>query len=217
METLIGSVPDSWHTRTLADCCDIQPGPSGTTLKPADHIIGGIPVVNARDVGPNGINLSPGVSVTFETAERLERYRLRRDDIVVVRVGATNRYATVTKDQDGWLLGGSCIRIRAQSDVSPAFLACYLNHPAILDWLADHTQRGVLSTLNARTIGTLPIAIPPAEIQRGVVEVARIIDTKIAAHRSVIQATQRLRELLLPRLLAGDPVAPDPGPCDQLT
>lgn len=198
--------------RRLDECCHVQPGPSGTTLKSSEYVIGGVPVVNAGDVGTEGVSLGPRVSVSAETAERLRRYRLHPGDIVLVRIGVTTRHAMVTEQQDGWLLGGSGIRVRVVRDVSPEYLAYYLTHPAVQEWLAEHTQRGVLPTLSQRTVGALPLVLPPAAVQRGVVDAARVIDAKIRAHQDVIRATRTLRELLLPRLLAGDPVPPDPGP-----
>jgi restriction endonuclease S subunit len=174
-------------------------------------MIGGVPVVNAADVGPDGIvSPSPGVRVSPEIAKRLPRYRLEPGDIVLVRIGVTTRRAMATEPQGGWLLSGSCIRVRAVRDVSPEYLACYLAHPAAQEWLAEHTKRGVLPTLSGRTVGALPLVLPPAAVQQRVVEVARIMDAKIHAHENVIRTTQALRELLLPRLLAGDPAPPGP-------
>ncbi|WP_319462633.1 restriction endonuclease subunit S [Micromonospora sp. RTP1Z1] len=208
MDTLIGPVPDDWQIRRLDECCDVQPGPSGTTLRSTAYVIGGVPVVKAGDIGPEGI--SPSVSLDEETAKRLwPRYELCPGDIVLVRIGITTRHAMVTERQKRWLLGGSCIRIRVTRDISAEYLACYLTHPAVQEWLAEHTQRGVLPTLNGRKVREMPLVLPPAAVQRGVAEVARAIDTKIRAHKDVIQATRTLRELLIPQMLAGDPVLPE--------
>ncbi|MFG1890419.1 restriction endonuclease subunit S [Micromonospora sp. NPDC049051] len=205
MDTLIGPVPDDWQMRRLDECCDVQPGPSGTTLRSSAYMIGGVPVVKAGDISLEGIH--PSVSVDEETARRLRpRYELRPGDIVLVRIGITTRHAMVTDRQNSWLLGGSCIRIRAKQNISAEYIGCYLTHPAVQEWLAEHTQRGVLPTLNGRKIRTMPLVLPPAAVQLSITEVARAIDTKIRAHKDVIQATQALRGLLIPQMLAGNPV-----------
>ncbi|WP_028182792.1 restriction endonuclease subunit S [Salinispora arenicola] len=205
MDTLIGPVPDDWQTRQLGECCDVQPGPSGTTLNSSAHVIGGVPVVKAGDIGPEGILSS--VSVDEATAKRLRpRYELCSGDVVFVRIGRTTQHATVSERQEGWILGGSCIRIRAKQDICTEYIACYLTHPAVQEWLAEHTQRGVLPTLNGRKIRAMPLVLPPEAVQLSITEVARAIDTKIRAHKDVIQATQALRGLLIPQMLAGDPV-----------
>jgi restriction endonuclease S subunit len=206
---MIGTVPADWRVVRLDECCEVRPGPSGGILDTSHHVIGGVPVVTAGDVGSAGIVVAPRVSVTADTAERLHRHRLRPGDIVLVRIGVTTRHAMVSSLQDGWLLGGSCIRFRAVDGVLPGYLACYLAHPAVQEWLAEHTHGTVLPTVTKRTVATLPLVLPPIAVQAGLVEVARIFDEKIRAHENVIQTTRALRDLLLPRLLAGDPALPD--------
>jgi len=95
VDTLIGTVPDDWRVQRLDECCDVQPGPSGSLLRSTNYVTGGIPVVKAGDVGLDGLNLGPVSSVNVETAERLVRYRLCVGDIVLVRIGVTTRHAMV--------------------------------------------------------------------------------------------------------------------------
>ncbi|MEV4536269.1 restriction endonuclease subunit S [Asanoa sp. NPDC049518] len=198
--------------RRLDDCCELQTGPSGSVLTRSDHLIGGIPVVKAGDVGPDGIALNPRASVGATTAERLQKYRLESGDIVFVRIGRTTRHAVATDAHRGWVLGSSCIRVRALREVLPAYLSCYLTHPAVQEWLVGNTNSGVLPTRNTGNVGSLPLVLPPVAVQEGVVQVARLIDAKISAHKNVIEATHTLRDLLIPRLLAGNPMPPgSPG------
>ncbi|MEV4539807.1 restriction endonuclease subunit S [Asanoa sp. NPDC049518] len=214
MDTLIGEVPDAWSARRLEDCCEVQSGPSGSVLTRSENVTGGVPVVKAGDVGPDGIALDPSASIGPATAERLRKYRLESGDIVLVRIGQTSRHALATDEHRGWLLGSSCIRVRVLRDVLPAYLSCYLTHPAVKEWLAGNTNRGVLPTVNTSKIGSLPLVLPPLAVQESVVEVAKLIDAKIRAHRKVVEATGMLRDLLLPRLIAGVPMALTPS-CDD--
>lgn len=203
MDTLIGVVPDDWRVHRLDECCDVQTGPSGTTLKSSDHTMQGVPLVKASDIEPDGISANPSASVSVATAQRLPRkYRLHPGDIVLVRIGTKTRHATVTERHDGWLLGGSCIRLRANRPTSPEYLTCYLTHPAVQEWLAEHTHRGVLATLTATTVRALPLVLPPAAVQQRVIAMFEIFNAKIRAHQEVIRITQTLQGLLLPRLLA---------------
>lgn len=206
MDTLIGTVPDDWRTRRLEECCSVQPGPSGTTLDTSAQVVdGGIPVVTAREVDPEGLNANPQVSVKAEIAHRLHRYRLEAGDVVLVRVGSKPRHATVSERQAGWLLGNSCLRLRAETMLSGAYLACYLTHPSVQHWLTQRTVTGPISSLNRRTVGALPLVLPPLAVQHEIVGFAQAFGAKIRAHQDVIVATRNLRELLLPRILEGDP------------
>ncbi|MFI5906995.1 restriction endonuclease subunit S [Dactylosporangium sp. NPDC051541] len=203
MDSLIGQLPDGWQVRTVKACCQVISGPSGTTLSRSAHVSNGIPVLNATDIGPHGI-IRPEFTVSEATAQRLARYELARADVVFVRVGLTTRHATVADDQAGWLLGGSCVRIRVVQGLLPGYLPCYLSHPAVREWVADHTRPGVKPSVNNAIIGALPLVIPPVAVQQDILEVASAIDTKIRAHEDVIRGARELRELLLPRLIAGE-------------
>jgi type I restriction enzyme, S subunit len=211
VDTLIGSVPDDWRVCVLGDCCDIRPGPSGSVLKTSDYVLDGIPVVRAENVGDD-IVPDATRTVSAETVGRLERYRLRPGDVLLVRIGVTTRFATASLEHDGWVLGGSCLLLRVLSNVSPegglapGYLACYLAQPAVQGWLADQTRRGVRSTLRASTVSNMPLVVPPKTVQETVTTTAQAIDAKIRAHEEVIRASKALRGLLLPQLLTGQAV-----------
>jgi type I restriction enzyme, S subunit len=207
VDTLIGPVPDDWQVRTLGDCCDVQHGPSGSVLKTSHYVLNQIPVVLAENVGDDIIPAATK-TISAETARRLERYRLRPGDIVLVRIGVTTRFTTVSREHDGWVLGWSCLRLRVRSNdppehLEPSYLACYLAHPAVQGWLVDKTQRGVRPTMRASTVSGLPLVVPPKAVQEAVTATAQAFDAKIRAHEEIIRAARALRGLLLPQLLTG--------------
>ncbi len=203
MDTLIGLVPDDWRVRTLGECYEVTSGPSGSVLKTADYVRDGIPVVRAANIG-DGIIRDATRTVSAETAERLDRYRLSPGDIVLVRIGVTTRFTTVSDEHAGWVLGGSGLRLRVRPGPErpePGYLACYLAQPAVQGWLSDQTRHGVRSTLRAETLSKLPLVVPPKAVQKGIIATAQAIEAKINAHEEVIRATKALRGLLLQQVL----------------
>src|SRR4051794_11614532 len=56
-------------------------------------------------------------------------------------------------------------------DIAPAYLSCYLTHPSVQDWIAQHTRRGVLPTINVGTVASLPLVLPPVAVQSTVIDV----------------------------------------------
>lgn len=201
-ETLIGEVPAEWEIRPLEKCCEIVPGPSGSILRASHNADGGIPVVRARDVTSDGILAEPAFGVSDQTADRLRRYRLKRDDIVLVRVGATTRLAVVASDQEGWLLGTSCIRIRAGTDIVSAYLARYLECIPVQEWLNSNTARGVIASITKKTIEDLPIVVAPTDVQRRVADAGQMIDRGIAGWEDAIRDAREARAHLLRRLIS---------------
>lgn len=212
MDSLIGSVPDSWHMEPLNAFFEVRAGPGGSALRATDYVpVGGIPVVSAQDIG-HGVIRTPKTNVSAEAAKlRLGRYRLIQDDLLLVRVGGAIRHALAGPEHDDWIQGGSCVRLRVDTDdVIPAYLNCYLSHPAVGDWLTQRTRRGVVSTRTTATIATLPVVVPPYEVQLAAIETIDALDAKIRVHEETVRVTGALRDVVLQRLLSGDLTPPQP-------
>lgn len=207
METLIGDVPDDWQVTQLSACCELQPGPAGTTLRGPRRVPGGVPVVGAAEVRQRRITAAPDVGIPVETAHGLAHYALTEGDILLVRVGDTTRHGIATRAHEGWILGGSCVRARVKTDerriVEPEYLSSYLTHPAVTEWIEQRTTHGVMPTITTATLATLPVVLPPTGVQRGVIDMERALDRKIRLHEDIVATTRALRDVLMPQLLSG--------------
>jgi restriction endonuclease S subunit len=206
MDSLIGEVPDDWRQLRLGECCGVQPGPGGSAITSADRVIGGVPVVSARDIHDGRINPTPAVNVHPETAQQHHRYQLTEGDILVVRVGSRFRHARADPTKEGWLMGSSCIRLRPRpgANLASAYLDCYLTHPSVRDWLAQQSRSGIVPTATTGRIAALPVVLPPLAVQHVVVDVVQTLDDKIEVHEEIVRTTQTLRNLLIPQLLSGN-------------
>jgi type I restriction enzyme, S subunit len=204
MDSLIGEVPVDWRQLRLDECCDVQSGPGGSVITSSDRVIGGVPVVSARDISDGCINPTPAVSVRPKTAQRHRRYQLAVGDILVVRVGSRFRHARADPTMKGWLMGSSCIRLRPRVDLAPAYLDCYLTHPSVRDWLAQQSRSGIVPTATTGRIAALPVVLPPLDVQHAIVDVVQTLDDKIEVHEEIVRTTQTLRDLLVPQLLSGN-------------
>jgi type I restriction enzyme S subunit len=116
-ETLIGPIPDEWEQTTLGEICrrgggDIQTGPFGSQLHASDYVPVGIPSIMPQNIGDNRVVIEGIARITVEDAERLRRYRVRPGDIVYSRRGDVERRALIRDEEDGWLCGTGCLRVR---------------------------------------------------------------------------------------------------------
>ena len=69
-------------------------------------------------------------------AKRLEKYRVQPGDIVYSRRGDVERRALVREENDGWLCGTGCLRVRFGSNVvNSEYASFYLSHQASLERL----------------------------------------------------------------------------------
>src|SRR2546427_8115357 len=119
----------SWQALTIGDlvdsgAADIQTGPFGTQLKASDYIDEGTPVINVRNIGFGGLKPEKLEFVNDETADRLATHLLQRRDIVFGRKGAVDRHLFVGEEQEGWMQGSDCIRLRfSTNDIVPRFVS----------------------------------------------------------------------------------------------
>ncbi len=205
MDSLIGTVPDTWTHAKLVDVCDILAGPSSRRLRIEQRTSANVPVVAPQDLRNNRISDDADVAVPAEQAARLSRYRIRPGDVVCSRTGGLGRQALVGEWQDGWVLGTACLRLRPHASLNSQYLTYYLGHPAVHDWITRNGAASTIPSLSTETLGALPLILPPAEIQVIVAEVVSAIDEKIAIHEEIVKTTAALRDAVIPLLLAGSP------------
>ena len=179
----------------------LQTGPFGSQLHASDYVADGIPVVMPRDLAGNVISAEISSHVSPETAQRLDRYRLRAGDILFARRGRIGRCALVTPAQDGWLCGTGCLRARLASCVDPQFLIQVIQWPATVTWLTENAVGQTMKNLNTKILSALPLRIPALAIQQRIAEILGSVDTTLLATRQVIGQTDTVKEGFVRRLL----------------
>jgi len=203
MNSLIGKVPDGWSQAALGDLCEILPGPSGDRMPSRAPEPGDVPVVAPRDFRDNRI-VRGNSAVPPGVAKNLGRYRLAIGDVVCARTGELGRQALVGPEQEGWLVGTACLRLRVFERVSGSFLIYYLGHPSVRTWILANSSGSVIRSLNKETLRSLPVVCPPAREQEEIVGILCALDRKIAIHAEIGMATSRLRDSLLPMLMSDE-------------
>jgi type I restriction enzyme S subunit len=112
-----------WHETTLGALClegggGIQTGPFGSQLHASDYVLEGVPSVMPQNIGDNVIHADGIARIQESDAQRLNKYRMREGDIVYSRRGDVEKRALVRDDNEGWLCGTGCLRVRL-GDHSP--------------------------------------------------------------------------------------------------
>lgn len=202
MHSLIGAVPDGWGCAKLADVCSIVAGPSGTRLRLERRTHANIPVITPQNLQNNRITEDGDSAVSVEQAASLSRYQVRSMDIVVARTGVLGRQALASEEQDGWLIGTGCLRLRPEQPLDARYLNYYLCHPSVHDWIISNGVASAISTLTTKTLGALPVVIPPTETQTAIAATLGALDEKVAIHEQIVQTTVALRDAVTPLLFA---------------
>jgi len=197
VNALIGNLPTGWGEVNLVEISDLRAGAATSggsdgpvrVLKPRNLVGGRITGVVDR--------------IDDKEAGRLTRYQLKAGDIACVRTGALGRHAPARPEHEGWLFGTGIIRVRPSDRVDARYLDNYLSHPRVLDWLNRNAVGSPIPSISTAVLGTLPVALPPVEMQQWIGHTLDALSEKITAHERISRATAALRDTLIPLLLSG--------------
>lgn len=195
-DELLGPAPTGWKYVNLGDLQEhkgIQGGPFGSQLHAEDYEPSGIPLIMPKNIGENKLLEDGHDFVSKEDAERLSGHRVRLGDIVVGRKGDLSRRALIREQQQGWLCGTDCIRIRVAPDAaSSIYLSYYLGLKAVGAWLHRHDTGSTLPSLNTGNLSRLPVLLAPRGQQVGIAAILGALDDKIAVNDRIAVTTESL-------------------------
>ncbi|RLF58276.1 MAG: hypothetical protein DRN37_05215 [Thermoplasmata archaeon] len=191
----LGRIPREWEVEVLGELClqsggSVQTGPFGSQLHAKDYKDRGIPIITVEHLGDNEIihNNLPLVGKT--DYERLGRYLLKTGDLVFSRVGAIDRCAYVSKQENGWLFSGRCLRVRmGGNSIDPRFLSFQLNSYGSRKWILNHAVGSTMACLNTSILCEVPVVLPRIQEQ---IFIASLLD----AHDAHIRAEEQYRDKL---------------------
>lgn len=202
-----GQLPKGWRLTTLAEIADgkegLQTGPFGSQLHAFEYAPEGIPVVMPKDIQNGQIMTATIARVPADVAARLERHRVKKNDILFARRGDIGRCGLVTEMEEGWLCGTGCLRARTTDDVNPEYLMQYLSLPDTVGWLVSNAVGQTMLNLNTSILGSLPILLPSHHEQDLIARSLRSIDQYGAAEFAYRNALDIAKRGLMDILLSG--------------
>ncbi|MBE9126046.1 MULTISPECIES: restriction endonuclease subunit S [unclassified Coleofasciculus] len=191
VESLFNSLPAHWEVTTLGKVCertggDIQTGPFGSQLHASDYVPFGIPSIMPKNIGDNRVVTEGIARITAQDAERLSRYLVRTGDIVYSRRGDVERRALIRAEEEGWLCGTGCLRVRfGNGEIDPLYASYYLSHPNVREWIVRHAIGATMPNLNTSILSALPFVVPPPSEQKAIAHILSSLDDKIELNQQM--------------------------------
>ena len=188
-ELLKGPLLPGWERTTLGDIVrrgggHVQTGPFGSQLHASDYVSSGVPSIMPVNIGDNRIVEDGIARISEADAERLSRHRVRVGDIIYSRRGDVERRALVQTEQEGWLCGTGCLKVRlGESGVDPKFASYYLGHPEVRAWIVRHAVGATMPNLNTSIMEAVPFLVPPIVEQQAIACILGVLDEKIESNR----------------------------------
>ena len=202
VEELVGPLPPGWKYATLGEVCargggGVQTGPFGSQLHAADYVSLGVPSIMPQNIGDNRVVRDGIARITAEDAKRLNRYLVRRGDIVYSRRGDVERRALIRESEDGWLCGTGCLRVRfGNGYIDSTFASYYLGDARVREWVVRHAHGATMPNLNTSILSALPFVEPPLDEQRAIAHILGTLDDKIEMNRRMNQTLEAMARAL---------------------
>ena len=107
-------------------------------------------------------------------------------DIVFGRKGSVDRHCLIRKDQEGWMQGSDCIRVRILDDsVYPEFVSYYLLTNAVKMKINNSAVGSTMASLNTDILGDIDIHLPDYIEQKRIALILGTIDKKISKNNMI--------------------------------
>ena len=111
--------------------------------------------------------------------ERLNKYILREGDVVFSRVGSVDRCSYVSREYNGWMFSGRCLRVRPCIEIDSQYLYYYFTLESTKQFVRGIATGATMPSINTKFMGEVPIAYPPIDEQRKIATVLSALDNKI--------------------------------------
>lgn len=178
---------EEWKEYKLGEIADIQTGPFGTQLHQRNYVPAGTPCIMPTNIGSRlNIDTTNIAHVGNEDLERLNRHCVKEGDIIYSRRGDVEKCAYILPENEGWLCGTGCLRIRINSNsMIPRFIAYQLSTQECKKWIVGNAVGSTMLNLNSSILKELPIYAPDIKEQVRITSVLKSLDDKIEINRRI--------------------------------
>lgn len=218
-ETILFDLPSAWSWAKLSDFEGdeqlITTGPFGTSLKSKDFIESGVPLLTIGCLTEHGIDSEAVLFVSEKKALELQRYRLRKDDLLFSRMATVGRAGKVDAAYDGALYNYHLMRLRLPKEINvDYFLLVVKGAPSTKRYLREINHGVTRDGINTGELMDLPIPLPPEDEQRKIVDQVKVLFAELENMENRLfrssKVAERTEQAILAQAFSGSLVSQDP-------
>jgi len=162
-----------------------QTGPFGSQLHEYDYVAIGTPIVTVEHLGEIGFIKRNLPLVSDNDKARLIKYTLKEGDIVFSRVGSIDRCTYVTKNEEGWMFSGRCLRVRFNDKANAKYVSYYFRQRYFKEMMLNISVGATMPSLNTDLMDNIPLFLPELQTQQKVAAVLSALDSKIELNNRI--------------------------------
>ena len=172
---LVGTGSEDYSTWPINEIADLvvctknsmRTGPFGSDLLHSEFVDEGIRVLGIDNAVKNRFSLQEPRFITKEKYEKLGRYTVFPEDVIITIMGTTGRAAVVPRDITTSISTKHlAVLTLDKAKANPYFLSfCIHSHPFVLKQINLKNSGAIMDGLNLGKIKTLKIPTPPIDLQ----------------------------------------------------
>lgn len=178
----------------LRDIAELKSGPFGVVFNGVDFVSSqnGIPVLEVCNLGKGTVNAKKAKLVAKEDVGTLKAYCLKEGDIILGRIGAIDKFAYVEKENEGWIQGTDCIRIRCYIGVNARYIAHCLNTYFVRQQLLNACVGGHMPSINIKALKNIRFPYPDLQVQDEIEKKLTFFTKKINVNQKYMEQSKKL-------------------------
>ncbi len=189
-----------WKSGIISDYYEVKGGKRipkgmGYTDSVTEH-----PYLRATDM-KNGTILDDDIHYIDESVYRhIKRYTVKSGDIYLTNVGVNLGMAGVIPDKyNGANLTENAVKLipKGETPIDGVFLAHYINSPGIQEYINERKMSVGVPKLAIFRIETMPLLLPPIELQQAFIDICRQVDKSKVAVQKALDEAQLLFDSLM--------------------
>ena len=203
----------TWPSATLGSVC--EESFYGPRFSSNEYSAAGVPTIRTTDMTDDGrIEVTDETPRVDVTSDKLDKFRVRKGDLLVTRTGSIGVMAVFDEDYLA-IPSAYLIRFRFSKRVLPRYVFWCLMAPLGQERLGLSATAVTQSNINAEAIKRIEIRLPPLPEQQEIVRRVDAAFARIAAVRSLVEAQlarlDALDRSILARAFRGELVPQDPS------
>jgi type I restriction enzyme S subunit len=201
-DTEIGKIPKDWELVKLSDIAeDIY---YGITAKAVENKTG-LKMLRTTDIKDYTVdwNSLPFCEVTEKRGD-IQRFLLKKGDLIIARAGTTGVSVLVEKDFEDVIFGSYLIKVRLSSKVHPKFMHYFCQSRLYWDHITSSQAGSTLKNISLPVLRSLNVPLPSSiEEQQKIAEILFAIDKKLEIERKEKANLEKIKQGLMDLLLTG--------------
>jgi len=200
VDSSIGSIPSGWKVVKLSTVVETQYGYTAST---SDEEIGP-KFLRGMDINKNSFIDWSNVPYCKIFDEDLERYRLTKGDIVIIRMADPGKVGMVERDDINAVFASYLIRLKIKNGINPYYLFYFLLSDRYQGYISGASTGTTRKSASAGVITDVDFLIPETSILNKFVEIVSSFRDLL---NKLIQKNEKMRisrDILLPKLISGE-------------